>query len=208
MDEGVSDAELMARVAVDRNTRRQVRDSSDTRLQRPGQTVMAVGEDALRELLRRHGPSVMAVAHRMLGNREEAQEIVQDTFLRLYRHAANFRPGRASVRTYLFAIARNLATSQLRKRSARPRPAQGIDPHSVAFQAAVGIPDDPLPGILVRDALSHLEEGERGLLDGAFYLGFSHSELAEMNGLPLGTVKSRVRRALLKLRRLLEEKVS
>jgi RNA polymerase sigma-70 factor (ECF subfamily) len=199
VDERISDAELVARVARGK--------SSVDIGGEPSRNGAAGGEAALRELLSRHGPSVMSLGQRMLGNHEEAEEILQDTFLRLYRNAAGFRPGRASVRTYLFAIARNLAISRLRKRNARPRAAEGIDPHSVTFQAAVGIPDDPLPGILVRDALSHLDADERELLDGAFYLGFSHSELAERSGLPLGTVKSRVRRALLQLRRLLEDKV-
>lgn len=195
MDESISDVELVARVARCKSSV----DVGDGHARNGA----ARDEAALQELLGRHGPSVMALGQRMLGNREEAEEILQDTFLRLYHHSDGFRPGRASVRTDLFAIARNLAISRLRKRRARPRAAEGIDPHSVAFQAAVGIPDDPLPGILVRDALSHLDADERELLDGAFYLGFSHSELAERSSLPLGTVKSRVRRALLKLRKLL-----
>jgi len=165
----------------------------------------SAGEDALRELLERHGGSVMALARRMLGSREEAEEVLQDTFLKLHRHASAFESGRASLRTYLFAIARNQALSRLRGRRARPAKAANVDPHDVAFQAAVGVDDDPLPGILVRDALARLDDDERALLDGAFYLGFSHSELAERFELPLGTVKSRVRRALLKLRGMLEE---
>ena len=194
----ISDAELVARVAGGRAA-----DGAGT----PDGFAPA-SEEALQELLARHGGSVMALARRVLGSREEAEEVMQDTFLRLYRHAPEFRAGRASLRTYLFAIARNLALSRLRARSARPRAAEGIDPHDVAFQAAVGAPDDPLPAILIRDALATLDPDERELLHGAFYEGHSHADLAERNGLPLGTVKSRVRRALLKLRDLLEEGVA
>lgn len=201
VDDSISDAELIARMALGWNAE----PAGDPGVAGPGHNGAVGGEEALRALLHRHGPSVMALGRRMLGSRQEAEEVLQDTFLRLYRHAADFEPGRGSVRTYLFAIARNLATSRLRRRSARPQAVPGSDPHSVAFQAAVGVPDDPLPGILVRDALDTLADDERDLLDGAFYLGFSHSELAERNGLPLGTVKSRVRRALQKLRHLLEE---
>ena len=195
---GTSDAELVARVAAGFG--------EDGSVHEPGRNGALAGQEALRELLERHGPSVTAMAVRMLGSREEAEEVLQDTFMRLYRHAGEFRPGTASLRTWLFTVARNLCTSRIRKRYARPKAAPGVDPHSEPFQASVGMSDDPLPGILVRDALAHLEADERDLLDGAFYLGYSHSELAEQNGLALGTVKSRVRRALLKLRSLLDER--
>lgn len=174
----------------------------------PASRTAADAEEALRELLTRHGGSVMALARHMLGSREEAEEVLQDAFMKLYRHAADFDEARASVRTYLFAIARNLSLSRLRARGARPRAAEGVDPHGVAFQSAVGVHDDALPGILVRDALAQLDGDERELLQGAFFLGYSHAELAERADLPLGTVKSRIRRAMLKLRQRLEEGVA
>lgn len=162
-------------------------------------------EEALRALFQRHGGAINALAHRMLGDRQEAEEIVQDTFLRLHRNASSFDRRRAALRTYLFAMARNLCLSRLRARSSRPRKAVDADPHDAAFQAAVGTFDDPLPGIVVRGALARLEADERALLEAAFYQGYSHSQLAAMNGTPLGTVKSRLRRALAKLRAHLEE---
>lgn len=165
-------------------------------------------EDALRVLFDRHAGAVQALAARMLGAREEAEEVVQDTFLRLHRRAADFDPERAGLRTWLYAVARNLCLSRLRARRSRPRAAQAADPHDVAFQASVGAPDDPLPAIVVRDALATLDPAERALLLEAFYQGYSHAELAERHGLPLGTVKSRLRRALSKLRDLLEESPS
>jgi len=161
-------------------------------------------DEALRALFERHGGSVTALARRMLGDRQEAEEILQDTFLSLHRHAAEFDGRRATLRTYLFAIARNLCLSRLRKRASRPRSARDADPHRASFQAAVGVNHDPLPGILVRGALARLSDADRELLEAAFYGGYSHSELAELHGLPLGTVKSRLRRALGKLRTYLD----
>ena len=157
-------------------------------------------DDALRQLFERHGGAVTALARRMLGDRQEAEEILQDTFMSLHRHASEFDAERASLRTYLFAIARNHCLSRLRKRASRPRKAAGADPHDVAFQAAVGVNHDPLPALLVRGALATLAADERALLEAAFYGGFSHRELADLHDLPLGTVKSRLRRALAKLR--------
>lgn len=161
-------------------------------------------EDSLRALFDRHGNAVTALAHRMLGDRQEAEEILQDTFLRLFRNAQAFDERRAGLRTYLFAIARNLCLSRLRARSSRPRQAAGADPHDAAFAAAVGSYHDPLPGVLVRSALAGLDDQERLLLEAAFYQGYSHNDLAERYALPLGTVKSRLRRALAKLRASLE----
>ena len=161
-------------------------------------------EEALQALFQRHGGAVTALARRMLGDRQEAEEILQDTFLRLHQNAPRFDGQRAALRTYLFAIARNLCLSRLRARSSRPRKAADADPHDVAFQAAVGAFDDPLPGIVVRGALDRLEAEDRALLEAAFYQGYSHSELAAMSGMPLGTVKSRLRRALAKMRAHLE----
>ena len=196
VDDSIGDAELVARVARGRWLR--------------GRAVTGAAEEAeeaLEALFSRHGGRVVALARRMLGNRQEAEEVLQDTFMSLYQHAAEFDGARASVRTYVSAIARNLSLSRLRRRKARPRRAEAADPHDVAFQTAVGAPDDPLPGIVVRDALAQLDTDERELLEGAFFLGHSHAELAERAGLPLGTVKSRIRRALLKLRRALGEGV-
>lgn len=222
MDDATSDVDLVTRIAAAKRFRERPRraEGGDSRAgvslgvaapMEPGPNgataVRRAGEDALRTLFGRHGPAVKALAWRMLESREEAEEVLQDVFLRLYRHAERFEPGRASLRTWLFTVTRNLATSRIRKRYARPRKLAELDLHGVPFQTAVGSDDDPLPGILVRDALACLEQDERDLLDGAFYRGFSHAELAEVHELPLGTVKSRVRRALIKLRRLLEEGV-
>lgn len=162
-------------------------------------------EDALHTLFDRHGGSVLALARHMLGSREEAEEVLQDTFLRLHRHAARFEPEQAALRTWLYAIARNLCLTHLRARNSRPRSDPEIDPHGAAFAATVGTTTDLLPAILVRDGLARLEPEERALLRAAFYQGYSHAELAERHGLPLGTVKSKVRRALLKLRALWPE---
>ena len=77
-------------------------------------------EAALRQLYERHGGLVLALATRMLGSREEAEEVLHDTFYRLWQNAHRFDPERAAVRTYLYALARNLCLSRLRARRSRP----------------------------------------------------------------------------------------
>ncbi|GIW36988.1 MAG: putative RNA polymerase sigma E protein [Meiothermus sp.] len=157
-------------------------------------------ERALEELYRRYSPSLYALLLRMLQSREEAEEILQDSFVQLYREAARYQPERGSVTAFLFTIGRNLALSRLRSRKARPQKLEDHDLHSPDQELGLWREDDPTDRILVRRALQRLEPSDRQLLEEAFFDGFSHSELAERHQLPLGTIKTRLRRALLKLR--------
>src|SRR5690606_10108040 len=140
----------------------------------------------------------------MLGSREEGEEVLHDTFLRMWRNASRFDPELASARTYLYAVARNLCLSRLRARSARPVNAD-LDEDAYAYPGARSVAPDPVPPRMPKRALETLDDDERLLVEGSFYGGWSHSELAARPGLPLGTVKSRVRRALAKMRSALEE---
>lgn len=146
---------------------------------------------------------MLALAMRMLGSREEAEEVLDDALLGLWRHAATFDPAKASVKTYLFAMARNLCISRLRARRARPRLGD-FDESETAFQLAFSASPDPLPSMLAKQALGTVDDADRLLLEEAFYGGWSHSELAARHELPLGTVKSRLRRALTKMKEALE----
>lgn len=159
-------------------------------------------EGALRELLERHGPLVLALAKRMLSSREDAEEVLHDTYLSLWRHAAQYDGNRAAVRTYLYAVARNHCLTRLRARSARP---VVRDMEQEALEGSVfSTSHDPVPGVMARRALASLVDEDRQLLEEAYYGGWSQSELAAMHDLPLGTVKSKIRRALLKMRDVLE----
>lgn len=165
--------------------------------------VAAGSEEALRTLFQRHAGALMALARRMLGSRDEAEEVVADTYLRLWRSAGSFDPARAGLKTYLFAVARNLCISRLRARQARPQ-IQELDPESHAHAAAFSHTVDQVAGALARRALDALDEQDRELMLEAYYGGWSQSELAERHDMPLGTVKSRMRRALTKMRAVLE----
>lgn len=159
-------------------------------------------EGALRELFERHGFVVLALARRMLSSREDAEEVLHDTYLSLWRHAAHYDGSRAAVRTYLYAVARNHCLTRLRARSARPL-LHDIEPEALEGPVFSSY-QDPVPGVMARRALASLTDEDRGLLEEAYYGGWSQTELAAKHDLPLGTVKSRVRRALLKMREVLE----
>ncbi len=165
--------------------------------------VASGSEEALRTLFHRHAGALMALARRMLGSRDEAEEVVADTYLRLWRNAGSFDPERAGLKTYLFAVARNLCISRLRARQARPQ-LQELDPESHAYASAFSHTVDQVAGALARRALDALDEQDRELMLEAYYGGWSQSELAARHDMPLGTVKSRMRRALAKMRVVLE----
>ena len=159
-------------------------------------------EGAAEALYRRYAPPVFTLALQMLNSREEAEEVLQDTFLKLYRKAPDYEAERASVKTFIYAIARSQALSHLRSRRRTPATSP-YDAATVTEMFAAPEQPDPLTGMMVRDALAQLSVQERTLLEASFYEGVSHEQLATRHGLPLGTLKSKLRRALLKLHTLL-----
>ncbi|WP_264777916.1 RNA polymerase sigma factor [Deinococcus aetherius] len=155
-------------------------------------------ERALDELYALLSGKVFTLACHMLQSREEAEEVLQDTFLKLHRHAGGYRPEGDSARAFVYAIARNDCLSRLRARRSRPVAGEW-DVHDPATPLSAPH-TDALHTATVRQALGQLAPPDRELLEGSFFHGYSHPELAERSGLPLGTVKSRLRRALLSLR--------
>ena len=159
-------------------------------------------ESAAEDLYRRYAPPVFTLALQMLNSREEAEEVLQDTFLTLYRKAHRYEAERASVKTFVYAVARSQALSKLRARKRVPA-TTSYDAADVAQVFAAPEGADPLTGLMIRDALAQLSAQERTLLEASFYEGISHEQLAARHSLPLGTLKSKLRRALLKLHTLL-----
>lgn len=156
-------------------------------------------ESALAELYARLASRVYALALRMLRSPEEAEEVLQDTFLKLYRHAGSYDAGKDSPRAFIYTIARNEALSRLRARRARPVKAHW-DVHAPDGTLRATPMGDPLDRVMVEGALELLERDDAELLQAAFFDGYTYAELAERTGLPLGTVKSKIRRALARLR--------
>ena len=157
-------------------------------------------EAALDELYARLGGNVYVIALNLLRSREEAEEVVQDTFLTLSKKAHTYHTPDVSPRAFIYTIARNKARSRLRKRNARPVKADGWDVHEPSSPFAASGLSDSVTRLFVRDLLAKLDEEERRLIQAAFFGGYTHAELTELTGLPLGTLKSKLRRALLKLK--------
>jgi RNA polymerase sigma-70 factor, ECF subfamily len=158
--------------------------------------------DPLVDLYRRYSARLYGLGLRLLGDRGMAEELVQETFVRLWRSAPRFDPERGSVRTFTFTLARRAAIDLLRRPSSRPLPdADGVEevPDGPAFDAL-------LLSLDVRDALDCLSPKHRAVLELMLDEDLSQAEIAERLRIPLGTVKTRSFHGMRALRMELEER--
>jgi RNA polymerase sigma-70 factor, ECF subfamily len=142
---------------------------------------------------------VYGLAQRILSSRAEAEEILQEVFLQLWRRAPQFDPARGTLAGFLVTLARSASIDRLRARHARrTEPAGLVD--SVALVTPVDLASlEDARGHVAR-ALATLPEAEKAVLELAYFEGLSQSEIAERTGSPLGTVKGRARNGLRRLR--------
>ncbi len=169
---------------------------------------IAAGDaEALGELYDRYGRVAFGVLYRMLPGPEAAEEVAQDAFHSVWRQARSYRQERGSVRTWLLAICRNAAIDWRRTRGKRLE-------REVTIEAAAELLSDAkvdervvdrLRAERVRAVVGRLPPEQREVLALAFWGGYSQSEIAARTDTPLGTVKSRVRLAMNKLRESLED---
>jgi RNA polymerase sigma-70 factor (ECF subfamily) len=167
--------------------------------------LLAGDEEAIRTVYRRYSRPVYALGLRLLGSVDDAEELTQDVFLMAWRKASRFDATRGRLSTWLMAIAHNMAVDQLRRETGVGRP------HLVLVEEVPDIPSgDDVDPVLERDlarrAMASLSPAERALLLSAYFRGMTAREIAEAEGIPLGTVKTRLRTALIKLRRAHLEK--
>lgn len=159
--------------------------------------------EALRALYRSYASELFGFALNSLGERGAAEEIVQEVFTRAWRHAESYDPRRASVRTWLYQIARHAIIDARRRAAARPGLASR-EPSAGQERAGPSI-EQAMLGWQVAAALERLSPEHRQMIRLAHFQGFTMREIAETCGLPLGTVKSRTWYALRSLRLVLEE---
>jgi RNA polymerase sigma-70 factor (ECF subfamily) len=155
---------------------------------------------ALAALYDRYAGFALGVALRVLGDREEAEEAVQDAIWQIWTGRVRYDPLRGRFRSWIFMIARARALDRVRRRAAtRAAHAAADDP---AQRAAIDAGEFELARD-VREGLATLSADQRDAIVLAFYGGLTHEEIADRLGNPVGTVKSRIRRGLLELRSLL-----
>jgi RNA polymerase sigma-70 factor (ECF subfamily) len=162
--------------------------------------IRAGDEDALGTLHDRYAQVVYSVALRVLGETTQAEDILQEIFLQLWRNPQTFDSSRGSLGAWLAVIARHRAIDYLRRR----RPETDIEDVIVAVDSNLEQTADRNIAIgKVRAAVERLPVEQRKPLEMAFFQGLTHSEIASKTGEPLGTIKTRIRAALLTLRKVL-----
>ena len=162
--------------------------------------------DALDALYTRYGRLAFALAYRVVGSPEAAEDVVQEAFLSVWRNAASYQQVRGQVRGWLLTVVRNRAIDSLRARESRPKAGGTLDDLGWLVADDSDPADDALRRVeaaRIREALTALPPEQRQTVELAFFSGLSYPEVAEKMGAPLGTVKSRMRLALERLRGLL-----
>lgn len=163
--------------------------------------MVAGDEDAVRALYARFGRSIYSLGLRLLGSREAAEELTQDVFLTAWRKGGRYDPARGRLSTWLMTIAHNMAVDRLRHDRGTGRPAV-LMLEEIPEPALADEEDALIERDTAERALALLSPTERQLLSKAYFSGWTAREIAEADGIPLGTVKTRLRAALIKLRRL------
>ncbi len=153
---------------------------------------------------------VYSLAYKILQNHEEAEEVLQDVFVRVWKRSVTFDPKKSSAFTWVIMIARGLSLDRLRSRSRKKELMESWKSESVHTTASD--PDSSRQSVLSSElsdqisvALGKLPSKQRESLELAFYKGLTQGEIAERTREPLGTIKARIRRGMFKLRELLKD---
>ncbi|MDH3624974.1 MAG: sigma-70 family RNA polymerase sigma factor [Myxococcales bacterium] len=170
---------------------------------------MAAGDSGqpLSAFYAQYGSTVLALLTKMLGSPAEAEEILQEVFVELWRRAAEYDSSRGSVVAWVVTVARSRALDALRKRSRRygDRQLQFSERH--ALETERGRPDVLVSNTrwhqALRQAFATLDADQRAVLELSYFLGMSHGQIAETLNLPVGTVKSRILAGMRALRAML-----
>jgi RNA polymerase sigma-70 factor (ECF subfamily) len=165
---------------------------------------------SLEVLYQRYARLLYSIAYRMIPDHQIAEDLLQETFVSVWQHAASYSSQSGSVRSWLVAIIRHRAIDQLRKLRVRSDfKATPVD--ELAADENLTTPDaweeawKSMQGAQIRNALKMLSQEQRVVIELAYFQGWTQSEIAEGYNIPLGTVKARMRLGMMRLKRLLEQ---
>jgi len=151
----------------------------------------------------RYAQIIFNLCVRILKEEAEAEDVLQEIFVQVWREAERFDPSRASVKTWLFTIARSRSLDRYRSRkTARQRIDEGAEENLEQLSSNEDLQATTMMQKYVSNALGQLTKDQRVVLELSYYQGMTQEEIADRLGEPLGTVKSRIRSALIKLRSL------
>jgi len=158
--------------------------------------------DAFAALYDRHNRAAFSLAYRMMGERQAAEDLAQDAFLKAWRGVGSYRAERGSVRTWILSIVHNRGIDQLRSLASRRRTQDKIEATAPRSQPSEAFAETwrNSQRDQVREAMGTLPSEQLKILELAYFSGYTHVEISELLSLPLGTVKGRMRLGLKKIR--------
>lgn len=164
--------------------------------------VEAGDAEAFAALYDRHGRAAYSLAYRMLGERQTAEDLVQEGFIKVWRSATSYRAERGSVRTWILSIVHNRGIDHLRSSASRRRTQDRVELTAETSQPSEAFAETwrNSQRTQVQAALQSLPSEQLKILEMAYYSGYTHAEIAEMLDLPLGTVKGRMRLGMKKIK--------
>jgi len=164
--------------------------------------VEASDANAFAALYDRHRRAAFALAYRMMGDHQAAEDLAQDAFLKVWRGAGSYRADRGSVRTWILSIVHNRGIDQLRSHASRRRTQDRIEASAPRSQPSEAFAETwrNSQRDQVREALNALPTEQLKILELAYFSGYTHVEISQLRSLPLGTVKGRMRLGLKKIR--------
>jgi RNA polymerase sigma-70 factor (ECF subfamily) len=171
-------------------------------------------QDALEVLYERYSRAVYSFSLRIVGDAQVAEEILQEVFVRAWQQGGSFQAARGSLITWLLSITHNLSIDEVRRRKRRPQKAEAEEPETIL----ASLPDEGSDveeevwlsslRVSIQEALQQLPAAQREAIELAYFQGLTQREIAEVLGEPLGTIKTRMRLGMLKLREQLGPMVS
>ena len=158
--------------------------------------------EAFALLYDRHSRAAYSLAYRLMNGRQAAEDLLQDSFIKVWRSAGGYRVGRGSVRTWILSIVRNRAIDQFRSDASRRRTRDEVEASTPTSYPSEAFAETwrNTQQEQMREVLKMLPQEQLRILELAYFSGYTHVEIAERLSLPLGTVKGRMRLGLEKLR--------
>ena len=160
------------------------------------------------QIYERFSGVLFSTAYRVLNNQEAAEDVLQDAFVQIWEKAPLYDPQRGKPLTWAVTLTRNKAIDRLRSTQRRHRLQDDVEKEAQTFEqfddkSSVDVVDAMEKGAMVRDAITKLSQDQREAIELAFFSGLTQTEIAERLGEPLGTIKARIRRGMMKLREVI-----
>ena len=163
--------------------------------------------EAFAALYDRHSRAAYSLAYRMMGEKQAAEDLAQDAFLKIWRSAGGYRSERGSVRTWILSIVHNRGIDQIRSLASRRRTQDRVEQSAPRSQPSEAFSEAwrNRQREQIREALNKLPEEQLKILELAYFSGYTHVEISNLLDLPLGTVKGRMRLGLKKIREYFDQ---